>query len=194
MNDPWESFPTSDVWETPSDMAANSTQESHSNDSIYQQLESHSFANDLEFQSGLSTILSSTSSFPDPELLTLRARCYYFSRKYHLPVDFNAYISWRSAQNLPPVTSNSPSSNIGTSAVHAKGKDEMIPTEVDSQEQQPQAPYPSSFAQIVDLITKGEPIRGIKAVPDTLLTGQESATTTTTRKKPWEQSGSVLDV
>lgn len=70
----------------------------------------------------------------------------------------------------------------------------MGPTKLDSQEQQPQAPYPSSFAQIVDLITKGEPIPGIKVVPDTLLTGQGSATTTAKRKKPWEQEKRVVDV
>ena len=48
------------------------------------------------------------------------------------------------------------------------------------------APYPSSFSQIVDLITKGEPIPGIREIPDTLLVGQESSPATAKRKKPWE--------
>ena len=57
---------------------------------------------------------------------------------------------------------------------------------VDLHTQEPPAPYPTSFSQIVDLITNGQPIPGIKDVPDTLLTGQESQPTTAKRKKPWE--------
>ena len=49
------------------------------------------------------------------------------------------------------------------------------------------APYPSSFSQIVDLITKGEPIPGIREIPGTILVGQESSPTTAKRKKPWEK-------
>ena len=52
---------------------------------------------------------------------------------------------------------------------------------------EPPAPYPTSFSQIVDLITTGQPIPGVKEVPDTLLTGQESQATTAKRRKPWEQ-------
>ena len=52
---------------------------------------------------------------------------------------------------------------------------------------QPNAPYPTSFAHIVDLITKGEPIPGVKEIPDTVLEGQESQSVTAVRKKPWEK-------
>lgn len=52
---------------------------------------------------------------------------------------------------------------------------------------EPSAPYPTSFSQIVDLITTGQPIPGLKEVPDTLLTGQESQPSTARRKKPWER-------
>lgn len=58
-------------------------------------------------------------------------------------------------------------------------------------------PYPISFSQIVDLITNGQPIPGIKEVPDTLLSGQESRAVTAKRKKPWERDaggGNVEDV
>ena len=52
---------------------------------------------------------------------------------------------------------------------------------------EPPAPYPTSFSQIVELITSGEPIPGIKEVPDTVLEGQASHATTAKRKKPWER-------
>ena len=58
-------------------------------------------------------------------------------------------------------------------------------TAVNSSE--PPAPYPTSFGQIVDLITTGQPVPGIKEVPDTILEGQASQPSTTKRKKPWEK-------
>ena len=53
------------------------------------------------------------------------------------------------------------------------------------------APYPTSFAHIVDLITKGEPVPGVKDIPDTVLEGKESRSTTARRKKPWERDDAV---
>lgn len=49
------------------------------------------------------------------------------------------------------------------------------------------APYPTSFAQIVELISTGQPIPGIKEIPNTILEGQSSQSTTSKRKKPWEK-------
>lgn len=52
---------------------------------------------------------------------------------------------------------------------------------------EPPAPYPTSFSQIVELITNGSPIPGIKEVPDTVLEGQASSQITGKRRKPWER-------
>jgi hypothetical protein len=52
---------------------------------------------------------------------------------------------------------------------------------------EPPAPYPTSFAHIVELVTSGQPIPGIKDIPDTILAGQGSAAAHTKRKKPWEK-------
>ncbi|KAI4152205.1 MAG: hypothetical protein L6R39_001869 [Caloplaca ligustica] len=169
-----------------------STSSSHG--TIFQRIESYPFATDLGFQSGLSTILSSSPS-QDPELLTLRARCFYFSRKQKMHVDFNSYLSWRSAQNLLPVTTtaqDAPPSRSETDAApleRASSEDSGIE---ESTQGGPQAPYPSSFAQIVNLITKGESIPGIKEIPGTVLEGQESAATAPKRKKPWEKDELVV--
>ncbi|KAL8757827.1 MAG: hypothetical protein Q9184_004108 [Pyrenodesmia sp. 2 TL-2023] len=163
-------------------------------DSIFSQLEFYPFSTDTEFQSGLSTILSSTSS-QDPELLTLRARCFYFSRKRDVSIDFHSYMLWRSELSLPPVTAgfqDTVASEVRSNGTPAdSGMDETLTAK--QPEQQSQAPYPSSFAQIVDLITKGDPIPGIKEVPDTLLTGQESMANTAKRRKPWEREETVAE-
>lgn len=50
----------------------------------------------------------------------------------------------------------------------------------------PAGPYPTSFAQIVELIESGKPIPGIEDIPDTVLTGQEGPSKETRRMKPWE--------
>ena len=52
---------------------------------------------------------------------------------------------------------------------------------------EPPTPYPTSFSQIVELITCGEQVPGIKDVPNTVLEGQASQPTTAERKKPWEK-------
>jgi hypothetical protein len=49
------------------------------------------------------------------------------------------------------------------------------------------APYPPTFAEIVELITSGKPIPGIKEIPPTLLTDQASKPTASKRRKPWEK-------
>jgi len=47
-------------------------------------------------------------------------------------------------------------------------------------------PYPISFAEIVELITSGKPVPGIREISNTLNTAPPSQSTTQRRKKPWE--------
>lgn len=54
--------------------------------------------------------------------------------------------------------------------------------------QDPSPPYPTSFAEIVDLITQNKPIPGIEKVPETVLEpGSSKQDHTARRKKPWEK-------
>ncbi|KAK5088109.1 hypothetical protein LTS08_004832 [Lithohypha guttulata] len=64
---------------------------------------------------------------------------------------------------------------------------------------EPTPPYPTSFADIVDLITQNKPIPGIETIPDTVLEpGSSKVDRTTRRRKPWERddegNGTSLDV
>lgn len=53
---------------------------------------------------------------------------------------------------------------------------------------QPPPPYPTSFAEIVDLITNNKPIPGIEEIPTTVLElGSSKRDTATRRRKPWEK-------
>ena len=53
---------------------------SSTQDSVFQQLEQYPWASDLEFQGGLQAILGPNPAPEQAEQLTLRARCFYFSR------------------------------------------------------------------------------------------------------------------
>ena len=108
------------------------------------------------------------------------------SSKNNTSIDFNAYQSWRSqksssyAKGISVITSTSNDTPRLVSASH-----NGIDTNLESIESA--APYPISFSQVVDLVTSGGPIPGIKEVPDTVLEGQASLPTTVKRRKPWEK-------
>jgi len=66
-----------------------------------------------------------------------------------------------------------------------------VPTTVSStnaQTLEPALTPTPTFDEIVALIQSGQPIPGIRDIPDTVLTGQGSTTTTLARRKPWERS------
>ena len=54
----------------------------------------------------------------------------------------------------------------------------------------PDAPYPNSFAHIVELITTGQPIPGIKHIPNELNPAPPSEPVRAKRLKPWEKASS----
>ena len=145
--------------------------------------------------------------------LTLKARCFYYSRQYNVPVDFDAYKRWREAngvsrRSLPSTTDETcypsaqltviskgpyPPSDPSRSVTEVNvGVSPTVATESESASLP--APYPSSFSHIVSLITKGEPIPGIRDIPDTVLEGEKSASTAERRRKPWEMNDvAVMD-
>ena len=106
-----------------------------------------------------------------------------------MSADALEYRQWRETHRLKPILQRSVS-EVGSqpegngSISEASGQtaaDSDIPTAG-------AAPYPSSFNHIVELITSGAPIPGIKEIPDTILEGQASEPTKVTRRKPWEKA------
>lgn len=114
------------------------------------------------------------------------------SRKHNIQIDFAAYRDWHAEQTLSnPITYETPQ-NLPTSSTEPSiVSTEKSPTVTASTAPDGEAaPYPLSFNHIVELITAGQPIPGIKDVPDTVLEGQASQATKPKRKKPWEKSAS----
>lgn len=161
----------------PRSMAADSTD--LDNTVLFHQLDAYPWHEDEEFLGGLRAILGPVQDPQQVQHLTLRAKCYYFSRKAGAPVDFNGYKNWvegghgvatdtlaqngdEALQNKATVASNAEDGGMGD------------------------APKPASFAEICEMIAEGKPIPGIKDIPDTVLEGQASQSQAESRKKPWE--------
>ncbi|KAI9671150.1 MAG: hypothetical protein M1817_003657 [Caeruleum heppii] len=160
---------------------------------IFRRVEAYSWDEDQEFQAGLRSILSSTSGHHDRQELTMKAKCFYFARKFDTSVDVEGYKAWKSTtvdthsiglssqESVFEGTAEASMTNVAVSSeLPASSDDGTAPPDQD-------APYPTSFAHIVDLITKGEPVPGIKEIPDTVLEGEQSQPAASSRRKPWER-------
>jgi Family of unknown function (DUF5572) len=149
----------------------------------------------------------------------LRARCFYFARKTGTKVDYEAYKAWRAAkqpavaapeEQKPEenVTASGPSNVLPAAVPHseedkpAEAPAEASPaasipappeqsTQTESGQQSSDMPYSANFQHIVELITSGKPIPGIKEIPDTIKAGEESTRSRGLRLKPWETEEST---
>jgi len=164
---------------------------------IYEQLDNYPWDSDKEFQGGLTAILGPNPSPSQLQDLTLRAQCFYLSRKKSIPIDFNGYKAYLdSKQPSSASPSNSPSNPLSTTTTQATSPSSQpqpqapatpnpmalptTPTDpttftspattattATTPGSQPGAPYPHSFAEIVALIQSGAPIPGIREIDDT---------------------------
>ena len=112
-----------------------------------------------------------------------------YSRKYDTPIDFNAYQDWCSKRGaVPSIMNDTMQDHLFTAenelALNASPTLSPVAASISDQA----APYPMSFNHIVSLISSGEPVPGIKEIPDTTLEGQASEATSEKRRKPWEKS------
>lgn len=149
--------------------------------SLFEQLDAYPWSEDNEFQGGLSAILGSVQNPEQVDHLTLRAKCYYYARKAGTTVDFDGYKQWVESHRDRSVN-GSGLTNAAAPAESGTGAGGIT-----------EAPKPASFAQIVELITEGKPIPGIKDIPDTILDGQSSTSQAERRKKPWEKEAATED-
>ncbi|KIW29026.1 uncharacterized protein PV07_04875 [Cladophialophora immunda] len=150
--------------------------------------------------------------------LVLQAQCFYFSRKFHItpPVTPQAYSAWLQSQPHPhphlqlfqPQTqsetstsapqptspSSAPSSPPRESSQTVASASASANTTAPAPSEAAQdPPYPTSFAAIVDLITRNLPVPGIEEIPPTVLEpGSSKIDKTPRRKKPWEKDVDVV--
>jgi hypothetical protein len=181
--------------------------------SVFKELESYPWETDAEFQvrtcqprqfypslhiylltylkGGLTAILGSNSTPDRVRELTLRAQCFYFSRKKNAAIDFDAYKAYLEdrggAHSKESASTTRESSDPTPSSYDAPSHTGSDLPSASNLNDPKNAPYPQSFADIVALITSGAPIPGIREIPDTLLTDQASKPVASKRRKPWEK-------
>jgi len=116
--------------------------------------------------------------------------------KNNVSIDFDAYQTWR-IQHASSPYAHTNGNNATIEQSLPSNTEQGISTSLSNDSHEPgtatnstqqSAPYPTSFSEIVALITEGRPIPGIKEVPDTVLDGQASQQNTSKRKKPWEEN------
>ena len=182
--------------------AQNGVSNSMLQEELFEKLDDYPWYSDEEFQSGLRAILGPNPNPAQEKPLTLRARCFYYARqaiglchrqkhkansldrKYNIQIDFNAYQDWHARQGSSENMSVKDGMFQETTSVASKSLDEPEPSASNLSET-PSA-YPLSFNRIVELITTGQAVPGIKEIPDTVLEGQASQAVQSVRKKPWE--------
>ncbi|KAF2767320.1 hypothetical protein EJ03DRAFT_276460 [Teratosphaeria nubilosa] len=142
---------------------------------IFHQLDAYPWDTDEEFQGGLIGILGdNVTDSEQRSRITIRAKCYYYTRKAGTPVDYQSYKAWVDSKGSMPAPAE-PRPGGGGEGDGGMGN----------------APKPATFAEICDMIAEGKPIPGIKDIPDTILEGQASSSTAGRRKKPWEKNANA---
>lgn len=184
----------------PHDQQASSDASLQSENGVFAGLSLYPFDSDSEYLRGLSAILGHSSTPPSASEisqnadLVLQVKCFYFTRKHELPpIDPSAYRTWlqsRPSDPAAPVLASAQASHLSSTAPQDEsGVAADVSTSLEPKAGGPDEPppYPTSFAAIVDLITRNVPVPGIEEVPATVLEhGSTKIDHTPRRKKPWE--------
>ncbi|KAJ1969093.1 hypothetical protein H4R35_006236 [Dimargaris xerosporica] len=139
-------------------------------DQVFWQFEAYAFQQDPEFTRGLNAIFPGIAydAIPEPDLL--KAQWFYYSKAIK-PFAWSEYQAWKATESnseAPPV----PDTAAG---------------EPDSKLASEEAPKPQGFADICKMIMTGQPIPGVRDIPDVVSDQPASAATLAPRPKPWEK-------
>lgn len=173
-------------------------QEISSPEESFSQFRSYDWDSDADFQAGLQAILAAQQQ-SDPttsitqqarDEIALRAKAFFFQRKFGSSVDLQKYSQWLAVQE-GSAKEQEESASHGTTPQTEQSTDLLALPSTSSDAQEGAAegdtPYPNKYAQIVELILSGKPIPGILDIPDTLLgMEQSSKASVQRRRKPWE--------
>ncbi|KAK9364595.1 hypothetical protein V1509DRAFT_635842 [Lipomyces kononenkoae] len=170
-------------------------------ESEWKEFESYDWASDPDFTQGLSSVLSSrgnTLSDEEKRTIECKARLFFYSRKVQKNVGYDDYIAWQADHARSAVNESSSSltsvsepvvasaSSTSTSTAGQPASSGPAPGVLSTENEKDAAPYPSSFAHIVELITSGKEVPGIKQIPNILLGDTASSRSEVPqRPKPW---------
>ncbi|PFH59084.1 hypothetical protein XA68_12824 [Ophiocordyceps unilateralis] len=177
-------------------------------DSIYQAFDTYPWNKDKTFLSGLSAILgesNSPTSHGSPQDMATHARIFYYAQRIGVQIDFARYQDWLARNpdhkppdvipnnDCPPISSSSSQPEPSVSALPwqqaAPKADLYIERSGPSVRLAGEPSYPLGFAEMLKLLQDGEPVPGIKQIPNTVArdpavkpVGSRAAP-----RKPWEK-------
>ncbi|KAI8359039.1 hypothetical protein B0O80DRAFT_495671 [Mortierella sp. GBAus27b] len=163
---------------------------SQQQEQVFEKFEAYDFENDVTFQAGLKSIVSNNQNRSEKEQQEAiqNARYFYFAR-FIQNFDHSQYKEWRAQR----------SSSTGVSSEERrenKEQEQGSSMQVESQSSSAEVAsntaasdpsYPKSFQEICELIATGQPIPGIRQIPNNLAEGTPSEPAMAPRLKPWEQ-------
>lgn len=172
---------------------------------LYQSIEAYDWENDSVYQRALERMSKTTEL--EPNELELRAKCFYWARKFKTDIDFPKYRSWKIAQNpethalsshdsINSLTMDLSQSNIADNAPSNNTSPASDSHEKETSFEEPPAPYPQNFAEVAELITsgRGHLLPGTKQIAPIVLADKITAPTKELRRKPWEKDDTELKV
>ncbi|KAI8806090.1 hypothetical protein BJ742DRAFT_774587 [Cladochytrium replicatum] len=153
----------------------------------FQRFESYAFDTDSAFQDGAKTLIA--KNVPEASLLKMK---WFYYNKFVEPFDFEMYLEWKAGGSI-----TDQKKEIAERAVSEETKTETTTTtdktggeSADTATAEPS--FPLSFAKICEMVARGEPIPGIKQIPDKINEEAPSASTLKPRRKPWERKQESL--
>ncbi|KAK9447186.1 uncharacterized protein V1518DRAFT_99858 [Limtongia smithiae] len=175
--------------------------------------EAYDWDNDKQFTDGLATVIRSAPATAGPltdaqqREVECNARLYFYSRKVQKNAVYADYATWLQQRHTSDAAgpeesivaaseksrSSTPQRTGTTSPPTTSGSPSLVPTpasatDIASPPAPSNTPYPSSFAHIIELITSGKEIPGIKRIPNiTLGDAAASQSERAVRSKPWER-------
>ncbi|KAF9975107.1 hypothetical protein BGZ73_001368 [Actinomortierella ambigua] len=154
----------------------------------FERFDSYDFDTDANFQAGLKSILGKQQDKTAQQQKDAidNAKFFYFSR-FMEAFDLNEYNAWKQSQPQQP--SSSLSTDTKVDIAHESAAPSPQPTQPAAPSSEPT--YPKSFQEICELIASGQPIPGIRQIPNSLADGTPSETKMTPRLKPWEKKADV---
>ncbi|KAG6034600.1 hypothetical protein E4U40_003668 [Claviceps sp. LM458 group G5] len=188
-------------------------------DDIFHAFDAYPWTKDKSFLSGLSAVLGprdSSSAKGSPVDMAIHARIFYYAQRIGVQIDFATYTAWlaRNPHHMPPQvlpdeclisssTSSSPSSpstkatGAATTATEpllpwqqaAPKADLYVDRRVVAEAAAGEPSYPVGFAEMLQLLSEGKEIPGIRQIPNTVArdASVKPVGARAAPRKPWEK-------
>jgi len=155
---------------------------------IYEKFDSYDWEGDQAFKTGVQKVLdlkSISNTSPEAQPLIEKYKFFYFSKR-NGPVDRDTFEQWKSTQPKSRSSGEGAQTTPDLSRpwfeqISGTNGSVYLATEIDNDSKGP------SFDEIVELISSGKPVPGIRQIPDQLSTEPPSISSSPAPpRKPWE--------